>query len=177
MYPQHFKRVNVIDVGSLDINGHNRGLFSRCHYIGIDVHDGYNVDIVGRAHAVMADLEPKDGLIDVTWNPHHTRIETNGKFDTIISTEALEHDCYLHLTLVGMYNKLRPGGLLLITCAGDGRKEHGTTANRPEDSPGTNDYYSNVSNRMFSSILPPALFKVYHLKQVDTDLQFYGIKN
>lgn len=175
LYPQHFKRVNVIDVGSLDINGNNRYLFSKSYYVGVDVVAGKNVDVVGPAHTVLHTLKPQLVKQHV-WNPDLKRIEPGSLFDTIISTEALEHDKHLSITLVSMYDKLIHGGLLLITCAGKGRPEHGTTAHHPESSPGTNDYYQNVSNEMFSFILSADLFKVYHLAQVDGDLQFYGIK-
>ena len=173
LFPAHFKRVNVIDVGSLDINGNNRYLFKRSHYIGIDLQAGKNVDVVGRAHEVMPNLTTAPGG-HVEWDGTDKRIAH--KFDTIISTEALEHDQYIFSTLRSVYNKLKPGGLLLITCAGDGRAEHGTTNNHPESSPFTNDYYANVSNKMFSAILPADQFSIYHLQQVNGDLQFYGIK-
>lgn len=174
-YPNFFRRVNVIDVGSLDINGNNRGLFSKSHYVGIDVENGDNVDVVGAAHEVIEGIER---LVEpnYTWNPHLHRIEQGKKFDVVISTEALEHDKYWDKTLQSMYDKLRSGGLLLITCAGNGRAEHGTSKSRPQDSPATNDYYANVSNGMFASILQPYMFDVYFLRQIDTDLQFYGIK-
>lgn len=175
LYPQHFKRVNVIDVGSLDINGNNRYLFSKSYYVGVDVVAGKNVDVVGPAHTVLHTLKPQLVKQHV-WNPDLKRIEPGSLFDTIISTEALEHDEHFCFTVYHSYTKLRPGGLLLITCAGDGRPEHGTAAHHPEASPGTNDYYANVSNDVFSTMLPPSFFTVYHLAQVGGDLQFYGIK-
>jgi SAM-dependent methyltransferase len=178
LYPQHFRRVNVIDVGSLDINGSNRYLFSRSHYIGIDLHEGKNVDVIGHAHNVIPVLEPKMEPYQrkTIWNPDLTRIEYTEFFDTVISTECLEHDQYFNLTLIEMYKKLRPGGLMLITAGGVGRQEHGTSRDRPELSPFTNDYYLNLDNGMFVDVLDPDLFDVYHLAQVDNDLQFYGIK-
>lgn len=175
-YPNQFRRVYVADVGSMDINGNNRYLFrERSWYIGIDVAEGENVDLVGPAHQMLSvALEKINGAI-----LEYYRQRTRGiycLFDTIISTEALEHDKYLPETLKAMYESLTPGGLLLITCAGDGRKEHGTYDHTPHDSPGTLDYYKNVSNEMFSKELPAHLFSTYHLEQINTDLQFYGIK-
>ncbi len=49
-YPDHFNNVVVIDVGSLDINGNNRRFFSKFFYKGIDIVEGKNVDVVGKAH-------------------------------------------------------------------------------------------------------------------------------
>ncbi len=66
---------------------------------------------------------------------------------------------------------------MLITCAGEGRKEHGTHNNHPGDSPGTNDYYKNISTKMFAEVLPANLFTDYHLVRNGFDLQFFGIKN
>lgn len=36
-FPDFFKNKNVLDVGSLDINGNNRYLFQNCSYTGVDV--------------------------------------------------------------------------------------------------------------------------------------------
>jgi hypothetical protein len=161
-YPKSFIGVNVFDVGSADINGNNSSLFWWCNYIGIDLDDkAPNVDVVGHATEVI---------------PKH--ILTRYGIDTMISTEALEHDKYWYDTLGVMYKHLRKGGLLLITCAGDGRPEHGTNDNSPNCSPATNDWYRNISNEMFQKVLPPSLFSTYFIRQHDAnkDLQFYGIK-
>jgi SAM-dependent methyltransferase len=167
-FPGAFWKKNVIDVGSLDVNGNNRPYFFLCNYIGIDIVKGKNVDRVGPAKDVLKELRElyiykRSGLI---------------KVDTIISTEMLEHDATWKESLNEMYSILRPGGLLLITCAGDGRAEHGTSTHTPGDSPGTNDYYCNISNQMFSSVLPASLFTTYYLNQDprNCDMQFYGIK-
>lgn len=155
---KYFKRKVVVDIGSLDINGSNKYLFSNCVYTGVDVIKGKNVDIVMKGHEYLHYM--KDTI----------------PIDVVISTEALEHDKSYELSLHWMYHALKPGGLLLITCAGDGREEHGTTTHAPDMSPGTNDYYKNVSNEMFAEILQPDMFTIYHLEQNNTDLQFYGIK-
>lgn len=176
-FPDHFKRVNAIDVGSLDINGNNRDLFRKSNYVGIDLHPGENVDVVGMAHEVMHTIKPKE-VINYAWNPHLKRIEPDGRFDTIISTEALEHDRNWKTTLACIYNKLRPGGLMIITCASTGRPEHGTNQSKPEDSPGTRDHYENITIDMFSSVVPSDAFTDYHLEYRSgvCDLYFYGIK-
>jgi hypothetical protein len=165
-YRNNFRKVNVIDIGSLNINGCNRSLFYKSNYIGVDLAPGKNVDIVSKGHEYLKTIVEVKPIGVSTWQ----------LLDTIISTEALEHDATYKLTLHWMYQALRPGGLLLITCAGDGRKEHGTEKYLPQDSPYTTDYYENVSNDMFSEVLKPAMFSTYHLEQINTDLQFYGIK-
>jgi SAM-dependent methyltransferase len=167
-YPSFFSGCNVVDVGSLDINGNNKYLFHRCGYMGIDIVPGKNVNRVGVAKDVLKDLN------DTYEYSYHGLIQV----DTIISTEMLEHDATWKESLKAMYDLLRPGGLLLITAAGDGRREHGTHQHSPTDSPGTNGYYCNVSNQMFASVLPATLFTTYYLNQDPRkfDMQFFGIK-
>jgi 2-polyprenyl-3-methyl-5-hydroxy-6-metoxy-1,4-benzoquinol methylase len=72
-FPEHFKNIWVLDAGSYDINGNNRYAFENCIYLGVDIEHGKNVDIVSKVH----ELNFKDGM-----------------FDTIITTEMLEHDVF-----------------------------------------------------------------------------------
>jgi hypothetical protein len=169
MYPEYFKRKKVVDVGSLDINGNNRQFFKNCEYTGIDIVAGKNVDLVGYAHHLLPSIASTGGY-------RNSEPSLIGTADVIISTEMLEHDKFYQESLTMMYNCLKDGGLLLITCAGDGRQEHGTSSHSPSDSPGTLDYYKNISNEMFQEVLPPQLFDTYFIRQIDKDLQFFGIK-
>ncbi len=163
-FPDYFHKKNVADVGSLNINGCNIDFFISCNYTGIDIIPGPNVDVV----------DDLDNYVNKSYLSN--MIET---FDTIISTECLEHDKHFEITLRRMYYALKPGGLLIITAAGEGRKEHGTHENSPQDSPGTNEYYKNITNGMFSDILPPVHFTTYYINQEKShkDIQFYGIKS
>ena len=124
-FPEYFQNKRVLDVGSLDVNGTNRFLFTDCEYIGLDVVPGSNVDVV---------------------MPCHKYVDKEG-FDTIISTECLEHDLQWMLTLTNIERLLRSGGLFLFTAATTGRAEHGTVASTPQDCPGLpwNDYYRNLT--------------------------------
>jgi len=162
-YKSYFRNSYVLDVGSLDINGNNRYLFSKCNYTGIDIIEGKNVDIVESCKDFLSNFSP-------------SRYTAFKKYDIIICTEMLEHDKTWKESLQSMYNAVRYNGLLLITCAGNGRKEHGTTNNEGWASPGTNDYYKNISNEMFNEVLKSDMFSVYHLEQNNGDLYFYGIK-
>jgi len=121
--PEFFSNVEVVDFGSLDINGNNRYLFTDYKYTGIDVGEGDNVDVVCRAHE---------------YSP-------TAVVDVVVSTEMLEHDEHWKKSLRQMYDILRPGGLLLITCAHDPRPEHGTRRTTPHDAPFIGDYYRNLS--------------------------------
>jgi hypothetical protein len=171
MYPQYFNGKVVIDIGSLDINGSNRQYFKKCEYTGVDIIAGKNVDRIGRAHELL----PEIGY-NTYFNNVERQYEKKPRVETIISTEALEHDVFYRETLHAMYYSLVPRGLMIITAAGEGRQEHGTSNHSPADSPATNDYYKNISNEMFAEVLPPELFDVYFLRQINCDLQFFGIK-
>ena len=46
-FPQMFSEVDVLEIGSLDINGSIRGLFDAKTYIGVDLDNGPSVDVVG----------------------------------------------------------------------------------------------------------------------------------
>lgn len=155
-YPKSFFRKKVLEVGSLNVNGSVREHFWFCDYLGIDLNKGRGVDMVCPAHLFTA--------------PY--------KFDVVISTEMLEHDMFWSASLLQMYYNLKRDGLLIITCASDNRPEHGTRRTSPQDSPFTNDYYTNISVEAFEHILPPKLFTDYFLenRRDKEDLVFYGIK-
>lgn len=158
--PHKFRLRNVLEVGSKNINGSPRKYFWFCDYTGVDLSNGKGVDVV-------MDFTTA-GLIQLpTFN-----------YDVVISTEVLEHCERWEMCLKRMYWLLKPGGLLLITCASDDRIEHGTKRTTPYASPDTLDYYRNISKDDFRSVLPPELFSSYVLMNArdKQDLQFYGIK-
>ena len=49
-FPEMFKGKTVIDVGSQDINGSNLQFFEDCEYLGMDIGEGKNVDVVAYIH-------------------------------------------------------------------------------------------------------------------------------
>jgi len=163
LHPEFFKGARVLEIGSLDINGSVRRFFEDCNYTGIDVAPGHGVDLVATAHEYDA---------------------PDGSFDVVISCEALEHDMHWKLTLAKCVELLRPGGLLLITCASGSRPEHGTRRNSPGDS-GTSeiegwcDYYRNLELGDLRGVVDlDSSFPGYVLRLVrgGQDLQFMGIK-
>ncbi len=133
--PQFFEGTSVLEVGSLDINGSVRPFFKDCDFTGIDVDEGPGVDRV--VSGEMADFP-------------------TGAFDVTISCECFEHNPWWRETLANMLRMTRPGGLVLMTCAGPGRPEHGTTRTDPTKSPFTVvwDYYANVSPKDLKASLP-----------------------
>jgi hypothetical protein len=151
LLPQCFKRKKVLEVGSLDINGSVRVWFEECDYLGIDLGPGPGVDQV--AH-----------VCDVPWAPR--------VYDTVISCEALEHDSRWAYSVQRMYELVRPGGLLLVTCAGIARGRHGTHDAAPECSPYTKDYYRGLSRQDLEQYLPvPA-----HWRCSAVDTQFFCLR-
>jgi SAM-dependent methyltransferase len=167
-FPEYFHDKKVLDVGSLDVNGTNRGHFVRCEYTGIDIGPGLGVDYVSKCHEF--------------------KVFSDGYFDVVISTDMLEHDQYWAKSITRMVELLKPGGLWLWTCAGRWRFEHGTTLRFPESSPytvqtpGWESYYRNLVPEDIRTTLDlDKLFCDYELRELPTenwgiDLQFWGIK-
>ncbi|MEW5965698.1 MAG: class I SAM-dependent methyltransferase [Pseudomonadota bacterium] len=161
--PHYFSGMRVLEVGSLDINGSVRDFFKDCEYTGLDVAPGPNVDIVCEGQKYDA---PSDS------------------YDVVISCEVMEHNPYWAETFQNMIRLCRPGGLIVMTCATTGRREHGTTRTTPKDSPLTVelgwDYYRNLTKRDFEKAIDfNAAFSVHHFQANwgSFDLLFYGIKN
>jgi len=114
----------VLDVGSLDINGSVKHLFSDAkEYIGIDTRKGKNVDIVMNAHDIYSRFG-KDS------------------FDTVLCYNMLEHDDLFWVTLENMKKVLRTGGWLIMSIPTYGFPTH----DHPRD-------YWRVSGEAYRNIL------------------------
>ena len=153
-FPQYFINTEVLDAGSLDVNGNNRYLFTNSNYTGVDLGEGRNVDVVCPVHKYKPEI----------------------LYDCIISTEMLEHDRHYKKSLKRMFELLKKGGLLLLTAAAEGRKEHGTYGTDRVSSPFTLDYYKNVTKEMIIGSLDMREFKEFNLTIDETNLFFWGIK-
>jgi hypothetical protein len=153
----HLFEGSVLDIGSMDINGNNRYLFDNCDYLGIDIGEGRNVDIVCPGNFFRSEKE----------------------FDVVISTECFEHDKFWVATIFNSWIHLKSGGLYLFTCAADGRPEHGTSRTDSFSSPFTNDYYMNLNEGLAMKNLPiEKMFSEFEFKTNNNpcDLYFWGIK-
>jgi SAM-dependent methyltransferase len=93
---------HVLELGSLDVNGSVRKLFSG-QYVGIDHKDGKGVDHVMSSHAI--------GFPD-------------GTFDVVVSTSMLEHDPAFWRTLPEVARVLRSGGYFILTTVNNHFPEH-----------------------------------------------------
>lgn len=110
----------VMEFGAYDINGSPRGVFSMAQeYVGLDWRPGPGVDVVSLAHKY--DGHPDD------------------YFDAVVSTEMLEHDPHWRESLARMVALVRPGGCLVLTCAGPQRPAH-----EMDCTPGPG-YYAGIS--------------------------------
>jgi SAM-dependent methyltransferase len=160
-YPEYFKDKFVLDVGSQDINGNNRYLFENCAYIGLDLGPGKNVDIVQH----VSNFYPK-------------MYQENPQFDTIISTNAFEHDAKYRASLAHIILRLlKPKGLFAFSCASTGTPEHGTTLCHAKHSPFTNDYYKNLTEEdILRAIDFDMYFSEYKITTFGADLRFYGVR-
>jgi len=162
-FPDYFSDVKVLDVGSLDINGSNRGLFEDCDYTGIDLEEGKNVDVVSCCHEFSSDSEI---------------------FDAIISTECFEHDMHVEESLKSIVRMLKKGGLFVFTCASARRPEHGTKRSKPEHSPftvkreGWDGYYRTLKPEDVEQMIDLNVFSDHQfiVTRRRMDLQFWGIK-
>jgi SAM-dependent methyltransferase len=165
-FPEYFTNKKVLDIGSLDINGNNRHLFTNCEYFGLDVALGKNVDIACLAHQFNA---------------------PDNSFDVIISNDCFEHDLYYDLTLKNIVRLLSPQGMFLFTCKTTGSTEHGTIRSDGGFSspltikiPEWANYYKNITEEdVRQSIDIDYIFSEYNFSilQITYDLRFYGIKN
>lgn len=140
--------IGVLDIGGRDINGTPRHLFPRATYLSIDCQPGRGVDLV------------QDG---VTWRAYP------GRFDLVLCLEVFEHtDEWPALIGTATYS-VRPGGRLIVTCAGPGRARHSAFDGGPDLRPG--EWYRNIDPEQLLNVLQGAGWVVEECAQVGEDVQ------
>lgn len=160
-FPDHFSE-SVIDIGSLDINGGPHLLISPKRYVGVDIGEGKNVDVVSRGE-------------DLAF--------PSGEFDVAMSSECFEHNPQWQGTLHNMIRMTKSSGIIAFTCATIGRAEHGTTrsdqgASAPLATDQGWEYYRNVTKKEVmrslrgASVAPPYT----HMYRPNADLFFLTLK-
>jgi len=159
-YPSCFKKVSVIEMGSLDINGSIRQVFKKpVRYVGVDLQEGPGVDLVCAAQ-------------DVTFE--------DNSFDVAVSAECFEHNPYWLETFINMHRIASKA--VFFSCASEGRPEHGTKENDPDSSPFTIDwnYYKNLTAKDFIDSCDLKIMFLDHgfrYNNKSFDLYFWGIKS
>ena len=147
--------LNILEIGSYEVNGSIRDFFKGTKYLGIDLVKGPGVDLVMSGENIK---------------------ELNKKFDLIISSECFEHAIGWKNIFEAMINNTKDDGYIIMTCASKGRTEHGTSRSdfydtvvhkhEVKSSPGTNDeYYKNLTKKDF--------FKNFDISKIFEDYFFY----
>lgn len=147
---QHYAR--VVEVGSRDINGTIRNLVSADTYVGIDLEDGPGVDVVGDCRL---------------WEPPW-------KASLVICAEVLEHSPWPAQVVEACVYYLRPGGRLIVTCAGPGRAPHSGHDGGPDVE---GEHYANIDPADLEKWLTDDLEAVkVEYKAIPCDVYATGIK-
>jgi hypothetical protein len=154
-FPEYFVGEYVLEIGSLNINGSIRPFFEKCTYVGVDLGEGADVDVVARGE-------------DLTYE--------DGAFDVVASCECFEHNPEWVATLKNMIRMA--SGLVFFSCATTGRKEHGTRRTSPQDAPFCGDFYANLTEEDVRREIDLSVFKRYEFSTNSDchDLYFWGIK-
>ena len=173
-FPNSFKNIKVLDIGSYDVNGNEEFLFENCDFIGLDLGPGPGVDVVCPAQ----DYDEPD--------------ET---FDTIISCECWEHNPFYAESILNAIRLLKKGGLFVFTCATTGRPVHGVadleeycssihegwkTLPNVSKEGWDNNYYKNLTEKDIRKVVDIEKVFSSHEFQVEIDhcdLYFWGVKN
>ncbi len=90
------KPIRILDVGSCDVNGSYRQLFSNAEYVGLDINPGPGVDVVG-------------------WDT----IKPNS-FNYVISGQTFEHVEDDLALMIKIHEALKPGGMVCIIAPSEG---------------------------------------------------------
>jgi SAM-dependent methyltransferase len=97
------KPLVIYDLGSQDVNGSYRPIFAEpaWRYVGLDMSEGKNVDIVLRT-------------------PYVWRETSSNSADVVISGQAFEHIRYFWITMLEIARVLKPGGICCIIAPSSG---------------------------------------------------------
>lgn len=146
----------VYEVGALDVNGRVRDMVPQvfAEWVGFDLVDGPGVDHVGDAAEILPLMPP---------------------CDVMVSTEVLEHAPEWAHLLGTMCDAVKPGGWMLLTCAGKGRRPHAADGSPGGPHPG--EWYRNVELHEVEAVCEAHGFsKVYGEEGWPGDTRYLGRK-
>jgi SAM-dependent methyltransferase len=149
-YPDKFRGVRVLELGSLNINGTPRQFFENCEYVGVDRQAGDGVDVVCNAH----------------------EYKSRKKFDVVITTEMLEHDKYADLSIQNAWNSLKKDGILIATTANVNRPPH-------YEFVGEDNHYENISRERVEGWIKNLKIKKFEIEEDEKkqDIRFIFFKS
>lgn len=144
----------VYEVGAANHNGRSRDYLPAipARWVGYDLLPGDGVQVVGDAADTLANVPP---------------------CDVMVSTEVLEHCAHWVRLLHRMCATVKPGGHLVVTCAGPGREPHG--ANGGPVLP--DEHYGNVSLDDVTAVVAIHGFTPIIAEQVNGDTRYFGRKH
>tara|TARA_R110000803_G_scaffold55001_1_gene111828 strand:+ start:785 stop:1270 length:486 start_codon:yes stop_codon:yes gene_type:complete len=144
-------RVSVIEIGSRDVNGTARVLFSHATWLGLDLHEGPAVDVVCNAAEYV----------------------TDDRYDITICLEVLEHSEHWPELVRRLHDWLKPGGRTIITCAGVGREPHSAIDGQAVRE---GEYYGNIDTTSLQQAMEQAGFVDVKTEQRGPDTYATGSK-
>lgn len=143
--------IEIVDIGGRDLNGNIRGFFPNAKITTVDLRPARDVDVVADA---------------TTWRPGRM-------WDMVICCEVFEHVQAWRDIVTTCYEVCRPGGSVILTCAGEGRAPH-SGIHATGITPG--EYYGNVSAGALADAMLSAGFDVVECEQRGLDLQACGTR-
>jgi hypothetical protein len=122
--------LRIIEFGSRNVNGSVRSLFKApLNYVGIDISDGPDVDVVADAG---------------TWRPH------NWKADVVVCCEVMEHTPAWKQIIESAAATLAADGVFLMSAACEPRPSHSAIDGGPIRD---DEYYQNINPTELSATL------------------------
>lgn len=142
--------LDVIEIGSRNVNGGVRDLFPAASWTGVDIIDGPAVDVVADA---------------ATWMP-------DTRADLVVCCEVLEHTADWPRILANAAGMLRSGGRIVVTAAGPTRAPHSGIDGGPVR---PDEHYANLDADELHSELVIAGFRNVQTETVGADVRATGV--
>lgn len=144
---------SVLEFGARNINGSLRQVISANRYVGVDITNGWDVDIVADAATVTVP----------------------GLFELVACAEVFEHadDATCAAMVLNAAAHLESGGVFLATMAGPGRAEHSAVDGGPLQG---GEFYRNVDNDLLDSWLAAAGFASWSIDVRGDDIRCLATK-
>lgn len=144
-------RIDVIEIGSRDVNGTVRSLFPSAKWTGLDLYDGPCVDWVGDA----------------------TQYQPRNPVDLVVCCEVLEHAEQWRQLIQGAASWIKPDGRMIVTCAGPGRNTHSAIDGGDLRA---GEYYQNVTVGELCMAASWAGLQIEYAERLGTDTRMLASK-